>query len=565
MQPHPDLAYPIGLAREVVEAATRLGDEDVLLDALFLGMSTMMDIVDPAERLLQNLRIEQLVTVRRDAERLLRTHARLVFDHMELGELAEADARIDAFERLGKDTGADRYLWRVPLFRSMRAMMHGRFAESEALVEQARELGTASKDPQFERCYVLHREGLLRMWERHDDMIAYDVVARPMRAMLYSGPHWQNGGTALTYSRVEDFENAKLYADLVPQDDWPLVHNPPAFAHVGEPMAHVGGVALVTRVYVLLLPARERCISWGWTKILWEGTATRVLGLLAARLGRTEEAISHFESAIETLAELAAYPMLHRTRYEYGRWLLSLGGAHEGTGRALVEEARAGAADLGMTGLVRLAEKRLGEARAPVTPPAGSTLVAAAPETGGLPFAFVAEGEYWTVQYEAATFRLKDSLGLQYLTRLFAEPHRSIHVLELSGSANEPSSLDAGDAGEHLDAAARDEYRLRLTELREQLEAAKASGAVEQATRLEEEMDFLEAELSRAFGLGGRVRRAGAASERARSAVQRRIRSAVERVREYSPGLAALLERTVKTGTTCVFSPENARDAAARD
>jgi hypothetical protein len=39
----------------------------------------------------------------------------------------------------------------------------------------------------------------------------------------------------------------------------------------------------------------------------------------------------------------------------------------------------------------------------------------------------------------------------------------------------------------------------------------------------------------------------------------------VERVREYSPGLAALLERTVKTGTTCVFSPENAREAAARD
>jgi hypothetical protein len=291
-----------------------------------------------------------------------------------------------------------------------------------------------------------------------------------------------------------------------------------------------------------------------------------VLGLLAARLGRTEEAVAHFESAMETLAELGAYPMLHRTRYEYGRSLLSMSGGHEARGRALVEEARAGAADLGMTGLVRLAEKRLGEARAPVTAPgARNAQVAAAPETAGLPFAFVAEGEYWTVRYEAATFRLKDSLGVQYLTRLFAEPHRSIHVLELSGSANEPSSLDAGDAGEHLDAAARDEYRLRLTELRERLEAAKASGAVEQATRLEEEMDFLEAELSRAFGLGGRVRRAGAASERARSAVQRRIRSAVERVREYSPGLAALLERTVKTGTTCVFSPENAREAAARD
>jgi len=58
------------------------------------------------------------------------------------------------------------------------------------------------------------------------------------------------------------------------------------------------------------------------------------------------------------------------------------------------------------------------------------------------------------------------------------------------------------------------------------------------------------------------MRRAGAASERARSAVQRRMRNVFDRVRQHSPSLATLLERTVKTGTTCVFSPEGARPGA---
>ena len=44
---------------------------------------------------------------------------------------------------------------------------------------------------------------------------------------------------------------------------------------------------------------------------------------------------------------------------------------------------------------------------------------------------------------------------------------------------------------------------------------------------------MLGAELGRAVGLGGRSRRAGGAAERARSAVQRRIKNAIERIGEH--------------------------------
>jgi tetratricopeptide (TPR) repeat protein len=548
LQPHPDLLYPIGLAREAIASARRLGDPGTLLYTAYTGMAAMMDIVDPRERLPLNLEVEQLASAAGDRERLLRTQVRLVFDHMELGDFAGADARIALFERLAREAGARRYLWRVPLFHAMRAMIHGRFAEAEALLAEARRGGEEAQDPQLESAYVMHREGLLRAAERHEDMIAYDVEARRMRAHFYSGPHWQNGGSAFTYARIEDLEKARLYTDLIPQEDWPLVHNPPAFMHLGEPLALVGRRELVEKLYALLLPASHRCISWGFTKFIWDGTATRVLGLLAARLERWDEASAHFEAAIGQLERLEAWPYLARTRYELGRALSAAGSPERA--RELVQEAAESARALGMSGLARLAEQRLAMSWRP------APKAAAVPAS--LPFSFTPEGEYWTVTHEGATFRLKDSLGLGYLARLFAEPGRAIHVLELSGGKPEEGERpDLGDAGELLDEQALASYRSRAASLRDALEEAEEFGDLGRASRAREELAFLEAELSRAVGLGGRRRRAGAASERARSAVQRRIKNALERVAECSPGLAERLEREVKTGTFCVYRPDS--------
>jgi hypothetical protein len=67
---------------------------------------------------------------------------------------------------------------------------------------------------------------------------------------------------------------------------------------------------------------------------------------------------------------------------------------------------------------------------------------------------------------------------------------------------------------------------------------------------------MLGAELGRAVGLGGRSRRAGGAAERARSAVQRRIKNAIGRIGEHDAALAALLSRTVRTGNYCIYLPD---------
>jgi hypothetical protein len=171
------------------------------------------------------------------------------------------------------------------------------------------------------------------------------------------------------------------------------------------------------------------------------------------------------------------------------------------------------------------------------------------------------EGEVWTLAFRNETVRLKDSLGMQYLGRLLAAPGQPIHALALAQAKLAPeaeiaSALHTSDAGEELDATARAQYRARVQALRAELDEAESAQDAESAERIRGELTFVAAELSRAVGLSGRVRRAGSAAERARSAVQRRIKSALERITEVSPELAAFLETTVKTGTYCEYRPE---------
>jgi hypothetical protein len=107
-----------------------------------------------------------------------------------------------------------------------------------------------------------------------------------------------------------------------------------------------------------------------------------------------------------------------------------------------------------------------------------------------------------------------------------------------------------------LDDTARAAYRNRVRELRADLEEAESFADLGRATRIREELEMLEAELSRAFGIGGKARRAGNATERARSAVQRRIKDAIRKISRHAPRLGEHLEWAIKTGTYCVYRPD---------
>jgi hypothetical protein len=181
---------------------------------------------------------------------------------------------------------------------------------------------------------------------------------------------------------------------------------------------------------------------------------------------------------------------------------------------------------------------------------------------------FRREGDYWSVTFEGRTVRLRDLKGLRYVARLLADPAREVHVLDLvAGERGNPAETSRGaerglayssglDADVFLDAQAKAAYRRRLEEIAEDIEEAQALGNDERAAQGEAERDFLVRELARAVGLGGRDRRAGSPSERARASVTRAVRQAMARIREHHPGAGEHLDRAIRTGTYCAYLPD---------
>jgi hypothetical protein len=171
-------------------------------------------------------------------------------------------------------------------------------------------------------------------------------------------------------------------------------------------------------------------------------------------------------------------------------------------------------------------------------------------------------GAWWTAADDDTRVRLRHTKGMAYLADLVARPGVERHVLDLvdlvegvlpAGDGADRRQL--GDAGELLDSTSRSAYRRRIEELRDEVEDALAAENDDRAARAQAELDALVVELSQAFGLGGRPRRASSAAEKARLNVTRALRAAIARLAEALPGPGGVLDRRVRTGLFCAYEP----------
>jgi len=172
---------------------------------------------------------------------------------------------------------------------------------------------------------------------------------------------------------------------------------------------------------------------------------------------------------------------------------------------------------------------------------------------------FRQEGEFWTIAFEGAAFRLRDTKGLHYIAALLREPGREYHALDLVAvqpADDEGPRPRGSDAGPILDSQAKAQYRERLEQLADELREAERWNDRERAARATEERELVAHELAAAIGLGGRDRKAASDSERARVNVTRSIRAALERIAEQSPALGRHLEATLRTGQFCSYVPD---------
>lgn len=326
----------------------------------------------------------------------------------------------------------------------------------------------------------------------------------------------------------------------------------------------LGDGARATRLYELLLPYAELNVianPGGW--FCW-GSAHGALGALASARGDDDAAERHLERAIAENHRLGARVWAITWQQELASLRLERGRDRDGRAREQLAQALAAAEQIGMQHVAARARATLARLDA-----GGGGPQAAAASSSGSAGAATAdhatlrhEGDFWTIGYAGEHRRIRDLKGLHYIAHLIRHAGREFHVLDLTsgGPGGDRASLgSASGTGAVLDGRAKADYRQRLADLAEELAEAEANADAGRVERLRDEIDALTDQLSSAIGLGGRDRQAGAAAERARSAVTQSIRSAIKRIEGELPRLATRLQARVRTGTFCSYEPDPER------
>lgn len=565
------------LTDEAVAMARALGDRRALAWVLMMRIVAVLGPDNLEERLALEGEIMRLADETGYVVASLEAQSWRVHDLLELGDIRAVDLAIESFARTAERLKRPVYAWHVATWRVMRAILDGRLADTERLLEEALAAGQRAQQQgallrygeglmmlRYEQGRLRELEGLVRMGaDQAPDVPAWRIALASM--------HLQN--ERFPEARAElDRLAAHGFDDLPRDSNW--LFSVVSLAHIA---CELGDVERARRVYDLLRPYAGRMTA-GRPAVSFSGGVSHFLGRLAARVGDGAAARTHFENAVREHRQLGAVAWIARSQTEYARLLLEAGdererpralelatAAHEVASRLGLEEVRPGAEEV----LARARDRAATAAHAGE----GARVVPGA-RAADAPNAFVCEGEFWRLAFQGSEIRIRDLTGIRQIAYLLRNPGRDISVLDLldvsgrrriGGDAHPnggPPSMR--DAGEILDRRARAEYRAEMASLESELEEARSFNDLGRVQTIEAEIAAISGELSRALGLGGRPRRIGAPIERARVSVTRTIRDAIRRIGSLHPRLGRFLDESIATGRFCCYRPALDRELVWR-
>lgn len=350
----PELRVP--LSKQAVEMARRLGDPKALMVALYSRHIALAASVDIDEKLA--LATEMLHIARQigDKERMLRAHYLRILDLMELGNTSAVDDEIEAYTRLAQELRQPVYLWPTPFFKSSRALMEGRFQESERLAREALAIGKKAQDviaPLFFEVQMNVLRVMQGQWEDREEATKRFIENYPKIPS-------QRAPLANLYCRLGRKEEARAELEQMAADDFAGLPRDGSWivtlGSLAKVCSYLGDSRRAAILYDMLLPYSGRQLVTGSAAVAC-GSVSRFLGVLAATTSRWEEAVNHFEDALEMDGRIGARPFVANTKQEYAAMLLARGypGDRE-KAHVMLDQALAIAEELGMKGVIKEAQ-----------------------------------------------------------------------------------------------------------------------------------------------------------------------------------------------------------------
>ncbi len=562
----------LDLTRQAREMALRLGDPNTQIYVLDAAHFALWGPDTLEERLeLANAMIE-IAAVTSDAGTPGSGHFWRIIDKLEAGDIVSVDRDIETYGQLAEQWKQPHFDWYASVARAMRALLAGRLEEGRKLAEESLALGVGAQGENATHFFAIQQIEIARL---SGDLASLIEPAIGFVRRYPAIPAWRAALAALHASLGDEASSREQLDRLAAQsfEDLPRDANYLVIGYfLAETVWVLKDIERAQLLYDRLLPYADHNVVLA-NAALCVGSVSHSLGRLAALLGKDPESSAHFAHAIAMHGRIGARPAEARSEIAQADALLTTGAGGKVPERrerahALLDAAFAIGDSLSLPGINADAQgvlDRTGSTR-PTLVSAPLARADAPPVEGAL----VREGEYWTIGWQGEVFRLKDALGLRYLSRLLAAPGQELHCADLFGGAapapsGSPRRLEAElgvraamdeDAGEMLDPQAKEAYRARLRDLQEEIAEAESFNDLGRLERARGEMEALQTELARGVGLGGRDRKASSRKEQARLSVTRAIRSVLRKVEKASPELGQHFSATVRTGTFCSYTPD---------
>jgi hypothetical protein len=338
-------------AHEAVAVARRVDDPACLAWVLGLAAFALWQPENLPERVEIASELSAIAAAQGDPVLEINGGLALYYAAAMYSDFDRARAGLSTATRAAEELGQPAQRLRVLLAQQSCALLEGRFADFERFSGEAFHFGEALGNP--DAGYIHRGDGGTMRFLRGDVSealegfrIAAEIVPHPALKAGIAMACAELGELAAAQAVLTGLGVPSL--DGIPRDYLWLFNLILLAASCGP----LGDQELARRLYDELLPYRSQMVL---AQVSALGPVAHYLGVLAAVLGRPEEADGHFAFACDLMERTRTRGMLVRTRLEWARFLLARNGPGDS---ARAEELAAAALELALElGAPNLAER----------------------------------------------------------------------------------------------------------------------------------------------------------------------------------------------------------------
>ncbi len=346
----PDQQRLLKLAQEALAMARRIGDDNSIAYALWSYYFSIWFREPGADWLSIAQEMVELAERSGDVQREMLARGLLVKSHLNYGDRAALERAREDYGRRAAELRQPQFQWQHGVHEAMVAIMEGRFQEGLVLAQQAFTVGQRAQSENAAQMFGVQSFTVNRELGLVNDATVETI--RDFAAQYPAAPAWRCGA-AIALCDLGRLDEAQAELNDLAEDNFAILPRDGnlaiALVLLAQVCAAIEDAGTAARIFDLLEPiAGGLGIDTG-QQALYFGAADRQIGLLAATMGRWEEAESRFQSAIKTDTVMGGRPWVAWAKRGYA-WMLARRNAEGDREKAveLLGEALDTAQELGM-------------------------------------------------------------------------------------------------------------------------------------------------------------------------------------------------------------------------